>query len=303
MLLQVTHETRYAYSPAVETAQHMAHLRPRSDAAQRLLEHRLRIVPEPDQRSEALDVYGNSRTFFSLQTAHDELVVEARSRVATEEPAAPDSSMPWERVRERYLYRAGGVWDPAAEFVFPSFHVRRHDDFTAYARPSFARRATPLIDGVIDLMHRLHADMRYAPLSTEINTPAVDALRARRGVCQDFAHIMIGCLRALGLPARYVSGYLLTQPPPGRPRLVGSDASHAWVSVYLPDARGWWEFDPTNDRTAGADYVRLAVGRDYADVAPIRGVIHGGAEHTLRVAVTVEPVEGEDAMRANTPML
>lgn len=296
MLLQVTHETRYAYSPAVETAQHMAHLRPRGDCAQRLLGHRLRITPEPDQLHEHSDVHGNSRAFFSLQTAHEELVVEARSRIATQEPVVPDSAIAWQQARERYRYRAGGVWEPAAGFVFPSFHVRRHDDFTAYAQPSFACHATPLVDGVLDLMHRLHEDMRYDPHSTEVNTPAVDALRARRGVCQDFAHIMISCLRALGLPARYVSGYLLTHPPPGRPRLVGSDASHAWVSVYLPDAAGWWDFDPTNDRRPGADYVTLAVGRDYADVAPIRGVIHGGAGHTLDVAVTVEPIGDEDGM-------
>jgi transglutaminase-like putative cysteine protease len=151
-----------------------------------------------------------------------------------------------------------------------------------------------------DLMARIHADFTYESQSTEVNTPALEALAQRKGVCQDFAHIMIACLRAMGLAARYVSGYLLTQPPPGQPRLVGSDASHAWVAVYLPDlpgadaGHGWYDLDPTNNRdgweTPGEDYVTLATGRDFSDISPIRGVIHGGSQHTLAVAVTVEPM-------------
>ena len=152
----------------------------------------------------------------------------------------------------------------------------------------------------MDLTLRMHADFLYDSDSTEISTPAVEALAQRRGVCQDFAHIMIACLRAMGLSARYVSGYLLTQPPPGKPRLVGSDASHAWVSIYLPDENGaagaWADLDPTNDRMPGEDYVRLATGRDYSDVSPIRGVIHGGANHTMRVAVTVSPVQTPETL-------
>jgi transglutaminase-like putative cysteine protease len=168
----------------------------------------------------------------------------------------------------------------------------------AYARPSFTP-GTPLLLGARDLMRRIHRDFTYASQSTEINTPALEALAQRRGVCQDFAHIMLACLRAQGVAARYVSGYLLTQPAEGQPRLVGSDASHAWVSVYLPDLPDgegytrWWDFDPTNDRdgcgTPGEDYVTLAVGRDFADVSPLRGVIRGGTNHTLTVGVTVEP--------------
>ena len=145
-------------------------------------------------------------------------------------------------------------------------------------------------------MERIHHDFEYETDATDVSTPALEALALRKGVCQDFAHIMLGCLRSLGLPARYVSGYLLTQPPPGKPRLVGADASHAWVSVYLPGANRaggtWADLDPTNDRMPGEDYVRLATGRDYSDVSPMRGVIHGGANHTLRVAVTVSPLEG-----------
>jgi len=306
MLLQVTHETHYAYTPAVETAQHLAHLKPLNTPSQELLEHRLDITPEPAQRSESSDVYGNTRAFFALEATHEELSVVAHSLVRTSAPVlAPGAAreLAWEQVRERFRYRKGAPYDPAAEFVFPSTYVPRDDDFAAYARPSFAP-GRPLFDAAMDLTRRMYQDFEYDGESTEINTPAVEALAQRRGVCQDFAHIMIACLRTLGLPARYVSGYLLTQPPPGQPRLVGADASHAWVSVYLPGEDGpgdWAGFDPTNGRQPGEDYVALAVGRDYADVSPMRGVLHGGARHTLRVGVTVQP-EGEEGLDDNAAL-
>ena len=297
MQLQVTHETRYDYEPAVEIAQHISHLQPLTTATQTLLGHALQITPEPAQQTRTLDIYGNTRCFFSLQTAHSKLQVVARSQVTTRAPAMPDSAMAWEQVRERFRFAAGSAYDGAAEFVFASPYVPRHADFAAYARPSFPPGA-PLRLSARDLMRRIHTDFTYESESTEVNTPALQALAQRKGVCQDFAHIMIACLRALGLAARYVSGYLLTEPPPGVARLIGSDASHAWVSVYLPDlpdeAR-WCDFDPTNNKcgwgTPGEDYITLAIGRDYADVSPIRGVIHGGAHHTLHVGVTVEPLE------------
>ena len=302
MQLRVTHETRYAYTPAVQTAQHVAHLRPLVTPSQQLLEHDLQVQPPPDQRSDALDIHGNCRSFFSLQTRHERLVVTARSVLRTEEPRWPAHDLPWEQVRALYRYRAGGGWEPSAEFVFASRHTPFDGEFLDYAQPSFPAGA-PLLAAVLDLTQRLHRDMRYDARATEVNTPALVALRQRRGVCQDFAHIGIACLRALGLPARYVSGYLLTQPPPGRPRLIGADASHAWFAVRLPPATDiaapatWCDFDPTNNRRAGADYVTLAIGRDYADVAPVRGVLHGGARHTLRVAVTVEPWDEPAAER------
>ena len=296
MLLQVTHETRYAYTPSVETAQHLAHLRPLATASQELLEHRLEITPEPVQRSESTDAYGNARAFFALESTHESLSVVAHSLVRTAPPvldAAASRELPWEQVRERFRYRKGAAYDPAVEFVFPSRYAPRHDDFAAYARASFTP-GRPLFEAAQDLTQRIFGEFIYDGDSTEISTPAVQALAQRRGVCQDFAHIMIACFRTLGLPARYVSGYLLTQPPPGEERLVGADASHAWVSVYLPGAEGpggWADFDPTNGRQPGEDYVSLAVGRDFADVSPMRGVLHGGARHTLRVGVTVQPVE------------
>lgn len=293
MLLHIVHETRYEYTPFVETAQHMAHLKPLETASQRLLSHSLSISPAPDQQTEALDVYGNTRSFFSLQAAHDALVVVADSVVSTATPPPPAGSPGWEQVREHFRYHAGAAYDAAAEFVFASPYVPRHEDFLAYARPSFGA-GVPLLMAARDLMERIHGDFIYESQSTEVSTPARQALAQRKGVCQDFAHIMVACLRAMGLPARYVSGYLLTEPPPGQPRLVGSDASHAWASVYAPGldgaAGGWFDFDPTNNRTPGEDYVTLATGRDYSDVSPMRGVIHGGAQHTLQVGVTVEPV-------------
>jgi len=205
--------------------------------------------------------------------------------------------MPWEEARERMRYHRGAAYDPAAEFLFASPYVPRHAEFVEYALPSFAP-GRPLVEAARHLMARIHSDFAYETQATDASTPALEALQLRKGVCQDFAHVMLACLRSLGLPARYVSGYLLTQPPPGQPRLVGADASHAWVSVYLPGKSGdggnspggWADFDPTNGRQPGEDYVTLAIGRDYSDVSPMRGVLHGGARHTLRVGVTVQPV-------------
>lgn len=294
MLLRVIHETAYDYVPPVKTAQHMAHLKPRHDTQQQVLSHRLTVTPAPAQQTETTDVYGNTRAFFNLAGAHTELTVVADSVVSTQAGAEPAQGLAWETVRERMRYHRKAAWDPATEFVFASPSVPRHENFLDYARPSFSA-GRPLWEAAHDLMTRIHQDFDYETEATDVSTPALEALELRKGVCQDFAHIMLGCLRSLGLPSRYVSGYLLTQPPPGRPRLVGADASHAWVSVYLPgdDRAGgvWADLDPTNDRIPGEDYVRLATGRDYSDVSPIRGVIHGGANHTLRVAVTVSPVE------------
>jgi len=296
MLLDVVHETRYEYAPAVSTARHVAHLKPAHNARQQLVKHELRIAPEPAQRNESKDVWGNTRTFFTLLAQHAKLEVVARSVVATSPAAAVLSTISWEEARERMRYHRAADYHPAAEFVFASIYAPRHEEFARYAMPSFPA-GRPLVDAARHLMARIHADFEYETQATDVSTPALEALKLRKGVCQDFAHVMLACLRSLGLPARYVSGYLLTDPPAGQARLVGSDASHAWASVYVPGdsarverARGeWLDLDPTNSRAAGEDYVVLATGRDYADVSPLRGVIHGGANHQLRVAVTVMP--------------
>jgi transglutaminase-like putative cysteine protease len=294
MLLHVVHATSYDYAPSVRTAQHMAHLKPAHTPRQQLLRHRLTIDPVPAQQGESRDVYGNTRSFFSLQAPHDHLRVEADSLVSTTAPPQYPPGPAWEKVREAMRYHRGSHYDPAAEFCFASPYVPRHAEFVAYGQPSFPV-GRPVLEGARELMARIHDDFRYEPQATDVNTPALQSLAQRRGVCQDFAHVMLGCLRSLGLPARYVSGYLLTEPPPGQPRLVGSDASHAWVAVYLPAEDSgpgdWVDLDPTNSQDASDEYVTLAIGRDYADVSPMRGVIHGGASHSLTVGVTVAPAE------------
>ena len=294
MQLHVLHETRYDYVPTVQTARHLAHLRPADTATQRVLAHRLAITPEPDHRSDSVDAFGNTRSFFSLPFAHDRLCVVAESTVATTAPLLPTHSPAWDAAAERLRYHRDARHDAAAEFSFGSPYVPRDEAFAAYARPSFPA-GRPLLEAARELMTRIHGDFDYETTATDAGTPALVALALRKGVCQDLAHVMLGALRSLGLAARYVSGYLLTEPPPGGKRLVGSDASHAWVAVYVPAEDGagaWVGLDPTNDRAAGGDYVTLATGRDYSDVAPLRGVIRGGAEHTLHVAVTVTPLPG-----------
>jgi transglutaminase-like putative cysteine protease len=297
MRLAVTHETRYEYAPPVDVAQHVACLQPMQTTSQRLLSHALAIHPPPSQRKCSVDAFGNNRTFLSLQIPHTELAVVAHSVVDTWPLIVTAAALPWEQACEHFRYRADGPYDADVEFVFSSQYVPRHAEFAAYAQPSFGPGAD-LHAATLDLMHRIYQDFTYDSQSTEIHTPAREALAQRKGVCQDFAHIMIACLRSLGLSARYVSGYLLTEPPPGKPRLVGADASHAWISLLVPTQTGdtrWCDFDPTNDRwgwgAPGEDYVVLAVGRDFADVSPIRGVIHGGASHELTVAVTVMPMD------------
>ena len=307
MRLRITHDTRYRYEPPVLTAVHMTHLTPPPTRCQDRLDARLQVHPQPASITESLDIYRNVRTFFEIASPHDELLVRASSLVETHAPDPVGSTLAWDAVRDSFVYHVGAEWHPAAEFIYPSHYVHPGEVFADYARPSFPP-GRPLIDAARELMQRVHQDFTYASRSTEINTPAAEALAQRRGVCQDFSHVMLACLRSLGLPARYVSGYLLTQPPPGMPRLVGSDASHAWVSVFLPDVaaraggHGWYDLDPTNDRhgwgAPGEDFVRLAVGRDYADISPMRGVIHGGAGHELDVGVTVEPCDAASLAEA-----
>lgn len=307
MRLRITHDTRYRYEPPVLTAVHMTHLTPPPTRCQDRLDARLQVHPQPASITESLDIYRNVRTFFEIASPHDELLVRASSLVETHAPDPVGSTLAWDAVRDSFVYHVGAEWHPAAEFIYPSHYVHPGEVFADYARPSFPP-GRPLIDAARELMQRVHQDFTYASRSTEINTPAAEALAQRRGVCQDFSHVMLACLRSLGLPARYVSGYLLTQPPPGQPRLVGSDASHAWMAVFLPDVaaqhggHGWYDLDPTNDRhgwgAPGEDFVRLAVGRDYADISPMRGVIHGGAGHELDVGVTVEPCDAASLAEA-----
>ena len=299
MLLHVLHETRYRYSPSVENAHHVVVLKPASRHWQTLVRYTLDVSPAPVQLHESRDGWGNVRTYFSLQSVHAELCVRSDSVVQTSAGQVEganhcvNAALHWEAVREQFRYRAGVSYDSASEFLFASPYIPRDEAFVEFAKPCFAPGRS-LRDAAHLLMQRIHEMMTYESESTQVNTPALSALRQGKGVCQDFAHIMVACCRAFGLPARYVSGYMLTNPPPGQARLIGCDASHAWASVYCPgDMAGigqWLDFDPTNNRLPGEDYVTVATGRDFLDVSPMRGVIRGGARHILAVAVTVEPL-------------
>jgi transglutaminase-like putative cysteine protease len=297
--LVVEHDTEYRYSSQVAFAQHLAHLTPVSMPGQAVSGCRLDIDPPPARIHAGSDVFGNQRTVFFLTVAHEALRVSARSRVRLQPRFANldvERSPPWESVHDALRYVAGAPFVAATEFVFDSPFVPRNRILGEYARESFPAGRSVLA-GAIDLMHRIHQDFRYDATSTDVATPVLEAFSARAGVCQDFTHVMIGCLRSMGLAARYVSGYLHTQPrfarAPGdgaaddeTPAVVGADASHAWVSVHCP-VHGWVELDPTNDAVPGTGHVVLAQGRDYGDVAPLRGVVQGGGEHELRVAVRV----------------
>jgi transglutaminase-like putative cysteine protease len=290
-LLEVEHETRYGYAAPVTQAQHLAYLKPLHDQRQQLLQHELRIDPVPPQLLHDTDGYGNARTLFSLNQPHRELRVLARSRVAlSPRDGHIDTarSPRWEDVRERLRYDAGARYDPAVEFAQPSPFVPRLQALRDYGLASFGP-GQPVALGALDLMRRIHADFEFKTASTDVDTPLAEVFAQRAGVCQDFAHLMIAALRMAGLAARYVSGYLLTIPPPGQEALLGADASHAWVQVYCPGTPGlpggWLELDPTNDLVPETSHVRLALGRDYGDVTPLRGVIRGGGRHTLDVRV------------------
>lgn len=305
MLLSVLHQSTYHYSPAVDLAQHVAHLKPRETPVQKVLQSRLEIEPAAPTVCEQRDAFGNPRHYFTIEGRHEELRITAASLVQTGlekvQPMAPEATLPWEDLREQFRYRLGGPFNAAMEFSFASPHVRAHPGFAEFARASFLP-GRPVLEAAIALMRAIHRQLRYVSLSTEIHTPALEALERGEGVCQDFAHIFLSCARTLGLAARYVSGYMLTVPPAGQPRLVGADASHAWVAVWIPSGSTglegrWVDLDPTNDRwglgAPGEDYITLAWGRDFSDVSPVRGVIRGGASHELKVAVTVDTVASE----------
>ena len=290
MKYSVLHETVYSYESPVVLSQQLLHLTPRVLEFQRLEQHRIDIQPAPSETSSRDDYFGNPVTQIMLATPHASLTVRAESQVdvSARQPPGADTtgSEPWEQIRDR-LRRGGGeaLLDPT-QFLFESPHVEFFRELAAYAEQSFGK-GRGLADAALDLTRRIHADFTFDPKATSVATPLRDVLTRRRGVCQDFAHFMTGCLRAQGIAARYVSGYILTSPPPGKPRLVGADASHAWVSAWT--GAGWLDLDPTNNMVVGDGHVTLAWGRDFSDVTPMRGVILGGGEQDLEVRVTVTP--------------
>ncbi len=289
MQYDVRHRTTYRYSQPVSISHHVLHLAPRYCDRQVVNQATIDIEPNPAVRNDAVDYFGNPVTFATIQQQHDELVIEANSRVEVSPPAraAPSQTMAWDRVF-RHLGRDTAAGNLAVlQFAFDSPYARANADLAAYARESFLP-GRPVMEAALDLTRRIHADFNYKSGTTSVSTPVEEVFRLRRGVCQDFAHLELACLRALALPARYVSGYLLTRPPPGKEKLVGSDASHAWISVWCQEA-GWVDLDPTNDTIAGDEHVTLAWGRDYGDISPVNGVIFGGGEHIIDVAVDVIP--------------
>jgi transglutaminase-like putative cysteine protease len=287
---RIEHATRYHHGGTVSVSQHVGCLTPRTLPTQTVREWRLRVDPDPADRSERVDYFGNVVTQLAILKPYQRLEVIATSLVdvrAAGGTPAPGLSPPWEQVRDAARFVPGAPLGPATEFRYPSPFVQPGDALAAYAFASFSP-SRPLLDAAIDLMHRIHADFTFDAGVTSITTPISRVLLERRGVCQDFAHLLIGCLRSVGVPARYVSGYILTDPPPGSPRLLGVDASHAWVSAWCP-ANGWVDLDPTNAMIPSLRHVTVAWGRDYADVSPLRGVVLGGGEHELSVAVSVVP--------------
>jgi len=290
MRYQVLHETLYRYENPVVLSQQLLHLTPRVLEFQKLDAHHVEVLPTPAETAARDDYFGNPVTQVLLAAPHNSLTVRAQSRVRVEPRTAPSATPAWEELRER-LRGGGAATLEAQQFLYESPHVECFRDLAAYAQPAFARRRG-VLEAVLELTRQIHADFVFDPKATSVATPLREVLAKRRGVCQDFAHFMIGCLRTLGLPARYVSGYILTTPPPGKPRLVGADASHAWVSAWCGSeagGTGWVDLDPTNNVLVGDGHITLAWGRDFGDVTPMRGVILGGGEQELEVRVTVTP--------------
>lgn len=288
MIYRVRHVTTYRYGEPVLLSHHAAHLSPRDTLGQRHSDVRLSISPPPAVLQEGKrDYFGNPVTFFTIQESHSKLVVDASFTVETSpQPALPHlDATAWDRVAADLAGGAKPQTAEALDFLFPSYQVPHLAEARDYAAASFPAGRS-LAEAVTDLMGRIHADFTFDPEATAIGTPLAEVFAERRGVCQDFAHLGIACLRAMGLAARYVSGYIRTNPPLGKEKLVGADASHAWLSVFLP-GWGWLDLDPTNNALAGEDHITVAWGRDYDDVSPLKGVVLGGGHHKVDVGVDV----------------
>jgi transglutaminase-like putative cysteine protease len=313
---RIHHLTRYIYDESISVCHNLAHLLPRDSARHLWHFAELDITPTPAVRTERYDYFGNRVVFFAIQEPHRQLEVVARSEVDLEAQTSQPlftSDHPWEQTRDRFLaarnLSGAGAQLPDAlrrdvldayQFTYASPYIQWTPEIAAYAAVSFPP-GRPIQEGLLDLTARIHKDFRYDASATTISTTLPEIFQARSGVCQDFAHFQIGCLRALGLATRYVSGYLLTAPPPGKSRLIGADASHAWLSVFLPDTHipqspqdqyhsGFWlDLDPTNNCIPSDKHITVAWGRDFGDVSPLRGVLLGAGRHQIQVSVDVSP--------------
>ena len=290
MNYRLLHRTTYDYEDPVSVSHHVVRLTPRTLSGQTLRQTKISITPKPVVTTEQTDYFGNTITFFTLEEPHDRLIVEATSDAEVIALQPPDfaASAHWELVPDNLANDCSEEGLDAYQFVFDSRRAEANPKLYEYAHVSFPAER-PLLEGVFDLMRRIYEDFRFDTEATEVTTPVETFFEKRRGVCQDFAHLQIACLRTMGLPARYISGYLRTFPPPGEPRVVGADASHAWCSAWCPGA-GWVDFDPTNNCLPSDGHITVAWGRDYSDVSPVHGVLYGGARHKLEVEVDVAPI-------------
>ena len=291
MIYELSHTTTYNYSDTVSLSHHLVRLQPRELPRQHCQDVDLKVDPAPGSLRTQMDYFGNQMTFVTVKGAHKRLTVAATSRVevlATPPPSA-EASPVWSLVREQMLDQDPELAMEAGEFLYDSPQISLLPAFQEYAQASFPA-GRPVLAAALDLTSRIYRDFKFDPKATTVATPLTEVLKHRRGVCQDFAHLEIAFLRSMGSPARYVSGYLETDPPPGKARLAGADASHAWLAFFCPGT-GWIDLDPTNNLIPSNRHITLAWGRDYGDVSPIRGVILGSGEHSLKVAVDVIPAD------------
>lgn len=294
----VVHETRVAYRSPVTLSQQYLHLTPRSFPYQQVESHEVWVNPLENDGVDGMDYFGNKTRQVTITAPHQSLLVHAESTVALMRRHGPDGikgTSSWESLRDRLQQGMDAAMADGYRYLYASPHVGCSLELEAFARISYTP-GRPQMDAALDLTQRIFDEFDFDDAATDISTPLEEVLRGRRGVCQDFAQLMIGCLRSLGLPARYVSGYILTHPPTGQPRLIGADASHAWVSVFCPGL-GWVDFDPTNRCLVQYDHITLGWGRDFSDVTPMRGVVLGGGEQDLEVRVTVTPLPLDGAVR------
>jgi transglutaminase-like putative cysteine protease len=287
---RISHRTVYEYNNAVSVSHHVIRLKPREFSFQHCSNFLLSSEPAPALLNAHEDYFGNTVNFITIEGPHRQLAVTSHCEVEVSARNAlqKQNGPPWELVHELCRKDIGVYRDGASEFAFPSPLIAPGPQFAEYGAASFLP-GRPVLDAGIDLMHRIHRDVQFDAETTTVATSLEQVFEQRSGVCQDFAHLQIACLRALGLPARYVSGYLETTPPPGQPKLIGADASHAWVQLWCGDA-GWIDLDPTNDLLSGQRHITVAIGRDFADVSPLRGVLVGSGSHHLSVAVDVTPI-------------
>ena len=287
ILYDIEHVTSHDYVGFVSVSHLLMHLTPRNDERQRVLSHGILVDPAPSVAETHQDYFGNTAHFLTVDHDHSHLRITSRSRVAVGPAFVPDPSEtpPWETVRARCRSDHSGRSLEAHEFTYASPLVPISSEFADYAKPSFEKER-PVLDSVMDLTRRINSEFKFDLTATTVSTPVSEVIRHRRGVCQDFAHFQTACLRALGIPARYVSGYLETEPPPGQAKLRGVDASHAWISFFCP-GMGWIDVDPTNNCFASMRHIRIGWGRDYSDICPIRGVLVGGRDQRMHVSVDV----------------